>query len=163
MANKIKVLFICQHNSGRSQMAEAYLNQLYADTFDVESGGLEPAAQVNPLVVEVMAEEGFDLSGKKPQSVFDLFKKGKLYDHVITVCHDSENKCPLFPGITKRWHWAFPDPAKATGSDEQKIDQVRQIRDMIKDWLVRPPVGTIDFKVLSGRQPEALGDQSSPK
>ena len=148
MAKKIKVLFICQHNSGRSQMAEAFLNHLYADAVEVESGGLEPAAQVNPLVVEVMAEEGFDLSGKKPQSVFDLFKAGRLYDHVITVCHDSENKCPLFPGITKRWHWPFPDPAKATGTDKQKADQGRHIRDLIKAWLQDPPEGTIDFKAL---------------
>ena len=148
MAKKIKVLFICQHNSGRSQMAEAYLNQLYGDAIEVESGGLEPAMQVNPVVVEVMAEEGFDLSGKKPQSVFDLFKAGKLYNHVITVCHDSENKCPLFPGITKRWHWPFPDPAKATGTHNWRIDQVRKIRDMIKAWLQHPPEGTIDFKAL---------------
>ena len=148
MAKKIKVLFICQHNSGRSQMAEAYLNQLYGDAIEVESGGLEPAMQVNPVVVEVMAEEGFDLSGKKPQSVFDLFKAGKLYNHVITVCHDSENKCPLFPGITKRWHWPFPDPAKATGTHNQRIDQVRKIRDMIKAWLQNPSEGTIDFKAL---------------
>ena len=83
MSGKIKVLFICQHNSGRSQIAEAYLKQLGGDRFEVESAGLEPAEAVNPLVVSIMKEEGFDISGNKPQSVFELFKQGKLYDHVI--------------------------------------------------------------------------------
>jgi protein-tyrosine-phosphatase len=68
-------------------------------------------------VFEVMNEDGIDLSGKQPQSVFDLFKTGKTYDHVITVCHDSESRCPIFPGITKRWHLPFPDPAKVGGTD----------------------------------------------
>lgn len=85
MVNKIKVLFICQHNSGRSQIAEAYLRRFYGDYFEIESAGLEPAEAVNPLVVQVMAEEGFDLSKKKPQSVFELYKQGRLYDHVITI------------------------------------------------------------------------------
>ena len=109
-------MFICQHNSGRSQIAEAYLKKLYGDHFEIESAGLEPAEGVNPLVIRVMAEVGFDLSEKKPQNVFELFKQGKLYDHVITVCHDSESKCPIFPGITVRWHWPFPDPAVVEGT-----------------------------------------------
>jgi arsenate reductase len=142
MSGKIRVLFICQHNSGRSQIAEAYLKDMAGDRISVESAGLEPADRVHPLVVEVMKEEGFDLSGKRPQSVFALFKAGKLYDHVITVCHDSEDKCPIFPGITKRWHWPFPDPAKAEGSAEEKRAQVRKIRDAIKAWLVQPPDGS---------------------
>lgn len=145
MPKKTKILFICQHNSGRSQIAETYLRELFGDDFDVESAGLEPADGVNPLVVEVMREEGFDLSEKKPQSVFELFKAGKLYDHVVTVCNDSENKCPLFPGVTKRWHWPFPDPAKVQGTDDEKLEQVRRIRDNIEDWLRHPPEGTIDF------------------
>jgi len=148
MENKTKVLFICQHNSGRSQIAEAYLNKIYGDRFDVESAGLDPAAAVNPLVVEVMREEGFDLSAKKPQSVFELFKQGKVYGHVVTVCHDSESKCPLFPGITKRWHWPFPDPAAVQGTHVEKIEMVRKIRDSIKSWLLNPPENTIDFKAL---------------
>jgi arsenate reductase (thioredoxin) len=148
MAKKIRVLFICQHNSGRSQMAEAYLRRYYGDAFEIESGGLEPADAINPLVVQVMAEEGFDLSDKRPQSVFELFRAGRLYEHVITVCHDSEAKCPLFPGITTRWHWPFPDPAKATGSEAQKLEEIRRIREMIKDWLLNPPADTISFKAL---------------
>jgi arsenate reductase len=129
---KIRVLFICQHNSGRSQIAETFLKQMAGDQFHVESAGMEPAAVVNPLVVEVMKEIGVDLSGKKPQSVFDKFKEGELFDHVITVCSDEEAKCPVFPGITKRWHHPFPDPAAVSGSPEEKLQRVREIRDMIK-------------------------------
>ena len=149
MAGKIKILFICQHNTARSQIAEAYLKSYYGNIFEIESGGLEPADQVHPLVVQAMAQEGFDLSDKKPQTVFELFKAGKLYDHVITVCHDAEEKCPVFPGITKRWSWPFPDPAKVTGSEAEKLEKVCDIRDMIRDWLLHPPDGTINFKSLA--------------
>jgi len=148
MGKKTKILFICRHNSGRSQIAEAYLRKFYGDHFDIESAGLEPAEKINPMVVRVMAEDGFDLSDKKPQSVFELFKQGKIYGHVITVCHDSESKCPIFPGITKRWHWPFPDPAAVEGTEEEKLEEVREIRDMIKDWLLKPPENTINFKAL---------------
>jgi protein-tyrosine-phosphatase len=92
--------------------------------------------------------DSYHLSDKKPQSVFELFKAGKLYDHVITVCYDSESQCPIFPGITKRWHWPFPDPAKAEGSQEEKLTKVREIRDQIKDWLLNPGEGTFSFKTL---------------
>jgi arsenate reductase len=151
MAQKTKVLFICRHNSGRSQIAETYLKQFFGDRFEVESAGMEPAEAVNPLVVQVMAEEGFDLSGKKPRSVFELFKQGKLYEHVVTVCHDSESKCPVFPGITRRWHWPFPDPAAVEGSETEKLEAARRIRDMIKDWLLDPPDNTVNFKALIKR------------
>jgi arsenate reductase (thioredoxin) len=148
MKNKKRILFICQHNSGRSQIAEAYLTKIYGDYLHVESAGYEPAEAVNPLVVRVMAEEGFDLSEKKPQSVFELFKRGNLYQHVISVCHDSESRCPVFPGITVRWDWPFPDPAAVVGTEIEKLVQVRKIRDMIKDWLFDPPENTINFKNL---------------
>ncbi|MBT8339542.1 MAG: arsenate reductase ArsC [Desulfatitalea sp.] len=136
MIQKQTVLFICQHNSGRSQIAEAYLRKISGEKYEVESAGLEPAETVNPIVVEVMQEEGIDLSKKKPQSVFELFKAGKLYNHVITVCNDSESKCPIFPGITKRWHLPFPDPSKVEGDREEKLAKVREIRDAIKQWLL---------------------------
>ena len=148
MSAKPSVLFICQHNSGRSQMAEAYLKKMAGDSLKVESAGMEPAESVNPLVVEVMKEEGFDLSSKKPRSVFELFKTGKLYSHVITVCHDSESKCPLFPGIAQRWHWPFPDPAKVTGNEAEKLQRVREIRDQINNWLKNPPEGSFSFRKL---------------
>ncbi len=148
MAIKTKVLFICQHNSGRSQIAEAFLNDFDGDHFEVESAGLEPAEAINPLVVTVMDEIGIDLSRKRPQSVFALFKQGKVFAHVVTVCHDSESKCPIFPGITKRWHWPVPDPAAVEGTDQEKLAAVRKIRDEIKAWLLNPPENTINFKAL---------------
>ncbi|MGD9241586.1 MAG: arsenate reductase ArsC [Desulfobacterales bacterium] len=134
---KSKILFICVHNSGRSQMAEAYLRKLAGHEFDVESAGLEPANDINPLVVEVMKEEGIDISSNKIQSVFELFKTGKLYDHVVTVCDGAaEAKCPVFAGITKRWNWPFPDPAAVEGTSEEKLHKVREIRNMIKEKLI---------------------------
>lgn len=151
MANKTSILFICEHNSGRSQIAEAFLQELYGDDFEIESAGLEPADSVNPMVVRVMNEVGIDISWKKPQSVFELFKEGNLYEHVITVCNDSESRCPVFPGITKRWHWPFPDPAAVEGSKTEKLEAVRGIRDMIKDWLTSPPNDSINFKALIGK------------
>jgi arsenate reductase len=151
MSEALKVLIICRHNSGRSQIAEAYLKKLAGGRADVESAGLEPAAAVNPLVVEAMQEEGFDLSGKKPQSVFELFKNGRLFDHVITVCSDTESQCPIFPGITRRWHMPFPDPSKATGTRDEQLTQVRTIREMIKAWLLSPGPDDFASKVgLSG-------------
>jgi arsenate reductase len=148
MANKIKVLFICRHNSGRSQIAEAYLRALYGDYFDVESAGLEPAEAVNPLVVRVMDEVGIDLSQKKPQNVFELYKKGNLYAHVITVCHDSESRCPIFPGITQRWSRPFADPEAFTGTEAEKLAAIRRLRDEIKAWLLDPPEDSINFRAL---------------
>lgn len=143
MSDPLQVLIICRHNSGRSQIAEAYLKKLAGDRVDAASAGLEPAGAVNPLVVEVMREEGFDLSQKKPQSVFELFKQGRLFDHVITVCSDTESQCPIFPGITRRWHMPFPDPSKAAGTRNEQLAQVRTIREMIKAWLLSP--GPDDF------------------
>jgi arsenate reductase (thioredoxin) len=148
MSDFLKVLIICRHNSGRSQIAAAYLEKLAGDRAVVESAGLEPAAAVNPLVIEVMKEEGFDLSRKKPQSVFELFKQGRLFDHVITVCGETEQQCPLFPGITQRWHVPFPDPSQVTGTHIERLAQVRAIRDRIKAWLMSP--GPDDFVRKSG-------------
>lgn len=135
--DKTRVLFICQHNSGRSQIAESYLKKYAGDSVFVESSGFAPARKVNPLVVEVMKEEGIDLSDKKPQSVFDLFKSGKLYAHVITVCNDEESLCPVFPGITRRWNVPFPDPALVEGTEAEKIEKVRHIREDIKKWVIQ--------------------------
>lgn len=139
MADK-RVLFICEHNSARSQMAEAFLKQLGGETVTVESAGLEPTT-LNPLAVEVMREVGIDISGNKPQSVFELFKQGNLYTHVITVCDQAAMKCPVFPGLTQRLHWPFADPAgfEGEGTWEQKIAQTRTVREEIRNkvsqWL----------------------------
>ena len=136
---KRTVLFICSQNSARSQIAEEYLRKYCGDDYEVESAGLEPSAQVNPLVVEVMKEEGIDLSHKKTQSVFELYKQGKLYDYVVTVCDKSDDaRCPVFPGITHRLHVPFPDPAHLKGTREERLAQTRQIRDTIKTRLSDP-------------------------
>jgi arsenate reductase len=128
-----KVLFICIHNSARSQMAEAWLNHLCADCFEAESAGLEPGT-LNPLVGEAMQEVGIDISKKETQAVFDVFKSGKLFSHVITVCDEtSAERCPIFPGVAKRLHWSFADPSTLVGSREQKLVAVREIRDEIRD------------------------------
>ena len=135
---KDKVLFICGHNSARSQMAEAFLQKYGGDLFEVESAGLEPTS-LNPLVVEVMREVGLDISDKVPQSVFELYKKGKIYSHVITVCDEAAAQCPIFPGLTQRHHWPFEDPAGFKGDLEEKLALTRAVRDRIeakvKAWI----------------------------
>ncbi len=146
----IRVLFICRHNSGRSQIAEAYLKRFGGERFHVESAGLEPAERVNPLVVAVMKEEGIDLSEKKPQGVFQLFRQGRLFDHVITVCSESEGECPVFPGITRRWHMPFPDPAAVEGTEEERLAKVRAIRDAIREAILHPREGQFDFRRFLG-------------
>jgi arsenate reductase len=132
---KQNVLFICVHNSARSQMAEAWLNRICGDRFAAESAGLEPG-KINPLVVEVMREVGIDLSEKKTRRVFDVCKSAKLFHYVIAVCAESEEKgCPIFPGVTMRLSWPFPDPSRITGTHEERLQQVRTIRDSIRTKL----------------------------
>ena len=136
---KQKVLFVCIHNSARSQMAEAYLNKLGGDYFIAESSGLEPGT-LNPLVVEALKEDGIDISNNKTKSVFDFFKQGKMFSYVITVCDEaSAERCPVFPGVSKKIHWSFRDPARLEGSPDEKIAETKIIRDQIKrrikDWI----------------------------
>ena len=129
---KEKVLFVCVHNSARSQMAEAFLNRACGEKFEAQSAGLEPGT-LNPLVVEVMREIGLDLSANKTKSVFDVFKTGQLFAYVITVCDQaSAERCPVFPGVTSRLHWSFPDPATVTGTHEERLEKIRAIRDTIQ-------------------------------
>lgn len=136
------VLFICGHNSARSRMAEAFLNQIGGDAYKVESAGFEPAP-VNPFAAEVMNEIGLNISVKEPQKVFDLFKAGRHYQYVVTVCDDSlEKKCPIFPGVVKRCHWSFEDPAGFKGTREEILQQTRTLRDKIRSavelWMKNP-------------------------
>jgi arsenate reductase (thioredoxin) len=129
---KTKVLFICVHNSARSQMAEAWLNHICGEFFAAHSAGLEPGT-LNPLAVKVMSEVGIDISGNKTQAVFDVFKSGHLFAYVITVCDEaSADRCPIFPGPAKRLHWSFADPSQVTGTAEGKLARVREIRDAIR-------------------------------
>ena len=126
-----KVLFICVHNSARSQMAEAFLNQLCGDQFEAHSAGLEPG-RLNPLAIEAMREIGIDISQKQTQSVFDVFKSGELFSYVITVCDEtSAERCPIFPGVARRLHWSFPDPGALRGTQEERLAATRKIRDEI--------------------------------
>ncbi len=130
---KKKVLFVCIHNSARSQMAEAWMNHLCGESFEAESAGLEPGT-LNPLAVAVMKEVGIDISGNSTRSVFDVLKAGTLFSHVITVCDESAAEaCPIFPGPAKHLHMGFTDPSKVEGSEEQKLARVRVIRDAIRE------------------------------
>jgi arsenate reductase len=132
---KTRVLFVCVHNSARSQMAEEFLNRLAGDRFEAESAGLEPGT-INPIVVEVMKELGIDLSGKKTNSVFDFFKQERKYDFVVTVCDASSGeRCPIFPGKTVRLHWSFEDPSSFTGSALEKKEKTREVRNKIREKI----------------------------
>jgi len=127
------ILCLCVHNSARSQMAEAYIRQRGGDLFDVESAGLEPG-KLNPYVVRALKEEGIDISGKKTQDVFDLFKAGRTYRYVITVCsREAADRCPIFPGRVERLHWPFADPSTFRGTDDEVMVQVREVRDAIRE------------------------------
>jgi len=127
-----RVLFLCVHNSARSQMAEAYLKSLGGAELEVESAGLEPG-KLNPYVVRALREDGIDISTHATQSVFDLYKAGRRYHYVITVCSkEAADRCPTFPGITQRLHWPFPDPSTFTGTDEEIMAKVREVRDAMR-------------------------------
>jgi arsenate reductase len=129
---KQKVLFVCIHNSARSQMAEAWFNHFCGEQFEAESAGLSPGT-LNPLVVKVMQEVGIDISHKKTQAVSDVIKSGQLFTYAVTVCDESSaEQCPVFPGATKRLHWNFPDPSALIGTEEEKLATTREIRDLIK-------------------------------
>lgn len=134
MSNLIpkKVLFVCIHNSARSQMGEAFLNHYAEGRFIAESAGLE-AGKLNPLVVKAMAEVGIDISHKSTNLAADYLKECRQYDFVITVCDGaSGERCPVFPGICKRLHIEFRDPSTLVGSDDEKLVEIRKIRDEIE-------------------------------
>ena len=129
---KKKVLFICIHNSARSQMAEAFLNQICGSEFAAQSAGLEPGT-LNPVVVEAMQEIGIDISSNKTKSVMEIVKSGQTFAYVITVCDEaSAERCPIFPGVTTRLHWGFPDPSAFPGTRDERLQRTREVRDAIK-------------------------------
>ncbi len=144
--DKIRVLFVCVHNSARSQMAEALLNRLGGDAFDVQSAGLEPGV-LNPLAVAAMNEIGIDISGKKTQGAFDLFRQGRTYNYVIAVCDQaSSERCPIYPGALQKLQWSFEDPSSFQGTWEEKLDKTRRVRDAINE-MIEKWVSTIKQKV----------------
>jgi arsenate reductase len=126
--SKKRVLFICTHNSARSQMAEGFLRHIGDDEFEVHSAGTE-ASEVRPLAIAAMAEIGVDISGQTSKTLERYL--AEPWDYVITVCDDANESCPVFPGATDRSHWSFPDPSKATGTDVQKMAVFRDVRDLI--------------------------------
>jgi arsenate reductase len=132
---KIKVLFVCIHNSARSQMAEALLNQLAGDKFEATSAGLEKGT-LNPLAVKVMAEIGIDISRNQTKDVFDFYKNGHRYNYVVTVCDAANSeRCPIFPSVTQTLHWSFEDPSAFVGHEEEKLLKTRLVRDEIKQAI----------------------------
>ncbi|MCX7974540.1 MAG: arsenate reductase ArsC [Candidatus Aminicenantes bacterium] len=130
---KKRVLFVCVNNSARSQMAEAFFNHLASEDYEAMSAGLEPG-ELNPLAVEVMKEVGIDISQNKTKSVFELYRRGELFAYVIAVCDaQAAEKCPNFPGLlTQTIFWNIEDPASFIGTYEEKLNKMRQIRDLLK-------------------------------
>lgn len=129
---KDRVLFVCIHNSARSQMAEAFLNQVCGTDFEAHSAGIEPG-KLNPIVVEAMREVGVDISGNRTKGVTHYLQAQTQFAYVITVCDEtSAERCPVFPGATQRLHWGFPDPSSFQGTHEEKLAGTRKVRDTIK-------------------------------
>ena len=129
---KTKVLFLCTHNSARSQMAEGLLRHLAGDRFEVMSAGTE-ATQVRPLAVRAMDELGIDISDQESKTMERFL--GDTFDYVITVCDDANEACPIFPGARRRLHWSFEDPAQATGSEEERLRVFQSVRDEIRERI----------------------------
>ncbi|HSV41777.1 MAG TPA: arsenate reductase ArsC [Methanomassiliicoccales archaeon] len=131
MTVKKRVLFICTHNSARSQMAEGYVNDRFADGYKAYSAGTLPKT-VNPFAIAVMKEIGVDISHNRSKSLKEF--KGRHFNLVVTVCADASETCPFFPG-DHIIHMGFPDPSGFVGDDEEKMDGFRMVRDLIIDWL----------------------------
>src|SRR5438477_7810829 len=124
-----RVLFICTHNSARSQMAEGWLRRLGGDRFEVHSAGTE-ATRVRPLAIAAMRELGIDISTQTSKTLDPYVDQ--LFDYVITVCDDANESCPIFPNATHRLHWSLPDPSKATGTKAEQLAVYRQVRDDLR-------------------------------
>ncbi|UCH02465.1 MAG: arsenate reductase ArsC [Candidatus Bathyarchaeota archaeon] len=128
---KKTVLFICTHNSARSQIAEGLLNAVHGDRYEAYSAGIQPT-DMNPHVIKVMAEIGVDISTHRSKRIEEF--RGRAFDYVVTVCDHAKEVCPFFPG-EKVLHHSFPDPSTFKGSEDQILDDVRQVRDEIKKWI----------------------------
>ncbi len=129
-----RVLFLCTHNSARSQMAEGLLRHLAGDRFEVYSAGTE-ATSVRPEAIAAMAELGVDISGQESETLDRYLSES--FDYVVTVCDDANEACPVFPGAKNRLHWSFRDPSRATGSDEERLEVFRAVRDEIRGRIER--------------------------
>jgi arsenate reductase len=137
-----RVLFICLDNSARSQIAAAYLNALGAGRFKADSAGYKPKG-INPLAIEVMQEEGIDISEKATNDLFNLYKEGRQFGYVINICDTAKGEeCPIYPGNMNRVTWPVEDIANGKGSIEEKLDKMRKVRDEVKE-LVREFIGEV--------------------
>lgn len=134
VTKKIKVLFICTHNSARSQMAEGLLNHYFNDSYIGFSAGTKPTI-VNPIAIEVMKEIGIDISKHRSKSVLEF--KGEKFDYVITVCDSAKENCPFFPGAKEYIHQSFEDPSSFEGNYEEKLNKFRKVRDEIKNFIFK--------------------------
>jgi arsenate reductase len=129
---KKRILFICVHNSARSQIAEALVNALHGDRFQAFSGGTT-ATRVHPAAIQAMAEIGIDISGHRSKSIDEFMDQ--RFDHVVMVCDDSQANCPFFPGGRDTIHHAFKDPVACEGTEEEILDCFRLCRDDIRRWI----------------------------
>ena len=132
MTEKARALFLCTHNSARSQMAEGLLRHLAGDHFEAHSAGTE-ATHVRPLAMRAMNEIGVDISGHESKTLERYL--GEPFDYVITVCDDANEACPFFLGAKSRLHWSLPDPSAAKGSEEERLAVFRSVRDQLRDCL----------------------------
>jgi len=127
-----KIIFVCVHNSARSQMAEAYIKSFAGDKFEAYSAGIEPG-KLNPIVVESMKLDGIDISQNQTNSVNEYTDGHIKFDYVVTVCDETAAEaCPYFPGQGKRYHWGFKDPSSLSGDDSTKLEETLKIRNQIK-------------------------------
>lgn len=133
---KERVLILCTGNSARSQMAEGLLREMAGERMEVYSAGSKPSV-VNPLAIEAMRERGFDISTHRSKHLGEYL--AQPFDHVITVCDNAAEGCPAFPGPARRVHWSFPDPAAVQGSEAERMEVFRSVRDDIegrlREWL----------------------------
>ena len=138
-ASRLRVLFLCTHNSARSQMAEGLLRHLAGDRYEAHSAGTE-AMQVRPLAIRTMAELGIDISGQQSKALQRYVNEP--FDAVITVCDDANEACPVFPGARRQLHWSLPDPAKATGTEAEQLVFYRAVRDAIRGRIEQELLGS---------------------
>ena len=148
---RTRVLFLCTHNSARSQMAEGLLGELAGDRFEAYSAGTE-ATRVRPEAIEAMREVGVDISGQKSKTLDQYL--GEPFDYVVTVCDNANESCPVFPGAKRRLHWSLPDPSAVTGAGEERMEAFRSVRDRIRT-LIESELP--DGRIGSPARPSRLG------
>lgn len=133
---KIKMLFVCVHNSFRSQLAQAIANKNHAEVISAQSAGLDASRGINPLAIKIGHELGYDLSGHHITDVFDLYKEGHTFDVVVAVCsHEAYERCPIFPGVHDRLHWPLVDPSALDVSEEEKEEATRNLIQQLEEKI----------------------------